>query len=405
MKRETMDRAHRTGSSGALGMRVAGMWATVLVSLLFGCAGPQPAHDLRTQPYRLDTDLVSRSISFENISGAPGMGGQAAGPTGVGRKGAPYREFQPGESFTIADIKGPGTIRHIWMTLRARRTPGLLRDIVIRAYWDGQEQPSIECPLSDFMGFAHGDSPAYQSAVHSVGERAGMNIWLPMPFRERAVFTLTNEGAVARNVFWQIDYTLGDAHPADIGRLHVWFNRENPTTLQRDFELMPRRTGKGRYLGAVIGIRALPENLARRHPKRYWWGEGEVKIYLDGDTKFPTICGTGAEDYVGLSFGIQQTPFLYNGCSLTETPFVSMYRWHLPDPIYWHEECRVTMQQIAWTGGEERLRETSDDWSCAGFWYEPIPSAPLPPMPDLAARTADLWPGPPPPSTDLPIPD
>ena len=158
------------------------------------------------------------------------------------------------------------------------------------------------------------------------------------------------------------------------------FRRENPTTPKCDFELLPRRVGKGRYLGALVGIRNV-------HPGQ-WWGEGEIKVYMDGDRDFPTLCGTGSEDYVCLSYGVQPTPYLYNGCSLDEKDFVSMYRWHLPDPVYWSKECRITIQQIAWQDG---LAETQDDWSCATFWYEPVPSAPLPPLPDVKARTADIW--------------
>jgi hypothetical protein len=171
-----------------------------------------------------------------------------------------------------------------------------------------------------------------------------------------------------------------------VGRLHVLFRRENPTTLKEDFELLPKRTGKGRFIGSVMGIRSLDTD--------YWWGEGEIKVYMDGDDMFPTICGTGSEDYVGLSWGIQPTPFLYNGCSLTQEGFVSMYRWHLPDPIYWKTDVRVTIQQIGFRG--RGLYERQDDWSCSSFWYETIPSEPLPAMPDVTARTTDIWPDPPP---------
>ncbi|MCB1128463.1 MAG: DUF2961 domain-containing protein, partial [Verrucomicrobiae bacterium] len=230
--------------------------------------------------------------------------------------------------------------------------------------------------LGDFMGFAHGKVMAYESAVHSVGRSAGMNLWLPMPFTKQARFTITNEGEKDVPFFYQIDYTLGDYHPQDTGRLHVLFRRENPTTLKQDFELLPARKGKGRFIGSVMGIRALEGN---------WWGEGEIKVYLDGDQEFPTICGTGSEDYVGLSWGIQQTPFRYNGCSLDDQGFVSMYRWHLPDPIFWQKAVRITIQQIGWKDG---LYERQDDWSCATFWYEPVPSRPLP---DVKARTTDLW--------------
>ncbi len=349
-------------------------------------------YDPVNRPYELKTGLVSRSISFENLSGAPGESGKAESLLGTGRKGAPMQMFEPDSMFVLCDISGPGTIRHIWMTgMRAQED---IRNIIIRAYWEGQSHPSIECPIGDFMGYAHGRVMAYQSAVHSCGKNNAMNIWLPMPFTKRARITLTNEGKNKVPLYYQIDYTTGDTHPDDAGRLHVLFRRENPTALKQDFTILPRRTGRGRYIGAVLGIRYEDKN---------WWGEGEIKIYMDGDTDFPTICGTGSEDYVCLSYGMQQTPFLYNGCSLndTENGYVSMYRWHLPDPIYWEKECRITIQQIGWSpegfkGHEDELPvnyglyERQDDWSSATFWYEPIPSAPLPDMPDAGTRTADL---------------
>jgi hypothetical protein len=345
-----------------------------LAGLPSSAAAPDPAWVLPA----LDTGLESRSISFENPTGARGEGGKAASNLGPGRKGAPARTVKPGETVTLCDIAGRGTIRHIWITMH--HDPETLRACVLRAYWDGQEQPSIECPVGDLMGVAHGKVMAYQSAVHSVGPNAGMNLWLPMPFTKRARFTFTHEGSKNTPLFYQMDYTLGDKHPRNVGRLHVLFRRENPTTLKQDFELLPQRRGKGRFLGALMGIRALEGD---------WWGEGEIKIYLDGDTEFPTICGTGSEDYVGLSWGMQQTPFLYNGCHLNQKGFVTMYRWHLPDPIYWQKDCRITIQQIGWKNG---LYERQDDWFCATFWYEPVPSAPLPAFPDVKARTANLWP-------------
>jgi hypothetical protein len=353
----------------------------LLTTLIAACAfssGAATAQNLVTEPYRLDTGLKSRSISFENPTGQPGQGGQAESNLGAGRKGAPCRDLKPGETVTLCDIKGPGTIRHIWMTMKP--DPETLRSCVVRVWWEGQEHPSIECPVGEFMGFAHGKVMPYQSAVHSCGEQAGMNLWLPMPFRNRARMTISNEGTNRTLLFYQIDYTIGDKHPADVGRLHTLFRRENLTTLKQDFELLPKREGRGRFLGSIIGVRAL---------QREWWGEGEVKVFMDGDKEFPTICGTGAEDYVGLSWGMQQTPFLFNGCSLNQKQFVSMYRWHLPDPILWEKECRITIQQIGYKEGG--LFERQDDWSTASFWYEPIPSAALPAMPDVEARTKDIW--------------
>jgi hypothetical protein len=334
--------------------------------------------DVISEPYLLDTGLVSRSICFENPTGAPGEGGKTASNLGAGRKGSPAITLTAGQEVQLCDIQGPGTIRHIWMT--TSNNPMNLRSLVIRGWWDGQAHPSIESPIGDFMGFAHGKVEPYVSAVHSLGRNAGMNIWLPMPFTTKARFTLTNEGKENVPLFYQIDYTISDKHPADVGRLHVLFRRENPTTEKRDFELLPKRTGKGRYIGALIGIRNVHPDL--------WWGEGEIKVYMDGDKDFPTLVGTGSEDYVGLSYGMQPTPYLYNGCNLDQNNFVSMYRWHLPDPIYWKKEARITIQQIAWQNG---LAEIQDDWSTATFWYEPIPSAPLPPMPNEEARTADIW--------------
>ncbi len=338
------------------------------------------------QIFDLGTGLVSRSASFENPTGEPGEGGQTASNLGVGRKGFPAKNIEAGETVILCDIPGSGTIRHIWMTGGFKDKPTALRSMVVRAYWENQEHPSIECPLGDFMGSSHGRVDAYQSAVHSTGINAALNIWLPMPFMEHAKITLSNEGGEDITLFYQVDYTIGDRHPETLGRLHVCFVRENPTTLTEDFEILPKRTGKGRFLGTVLGIRTLED---------HWWGEGEIKIYMDGDEKFPTICGTGSEDYVCLSYGMQQTPYFYHGCSRNQDGFISMYRWHIPDPIYWQQECRITIQQIGWSPDKRDqtghpLYERQDDWSSATFWYEPVPSAPLPEFPDLQCRLADL---------------
>lgn len=376
-------------------------------SSLVAFAAPDETTQLVGEPYRLDTGLHSRSISFENPTGEPGKGATAASPLGVGRKGAPAIVLHPGQEVQLADIEGPGTIRHIWMTMDAR--PAVFRGLVIRAYWDGQSHPSIEAPVGDFFGFAHGRTEAFQSAVHSVGEHYALNIWLPMPFTQRARITITNDSGARTSLYYQIDYTIGDHHAADVGRLHTLFRRENPTTVGKDFELLPERRGKGRFIGSVIGVKPHGPD---------WWGEGEVKIYLDGDKAFPTIAGTGAEDYVGLSYGVQQTPYLFHGANRV-TPAdgvpddglngeVSMYRWHLPDPIYWHSKIRVTVQQIGFSREQyyavpgatknpkdfkeikNGYKERTDDWSAATFWYEPVPSQPLPLMPGPEARLADL---------------
>ncbi|MHC4208055.1 MAG: DUF2961 domain-containing protein, partial [Planctomycetota bacterium] len=225
----------------------------VLCLTLFVVTLCQGAVDIVTEPYLLDTELLSRSISFENPTGAPGQSGKAASKLGAGRKGSPSITLNAGREVQLCDIEGPGTIRHIWMT--TSNSPLNLRSLVLRAWWDGQEHPSIECPIGDFMGFAHGKVMPYHSAVHSLGRNAGMNIWLPMPFTKRAKITLTNEGEKNVPLFYQIDYTIKDKHPDDVGRLHVLFRRENPTTLKEDFVMLPQRKNKGRFMGALIGIR------------------------------------------------------------------------------------------------------------------------------------------------------
>jgi glycerophosphoryl diester phosphodiesterase len=328
--------------------------------------------------YRLSPDREPRSISFENPTGEKGRGGMASSNLGVGRKGAPAKTLDPGETIVLCDIEGSGVIRHLWMT--TRNQPENLRSLVLRAFWEGQEHPSIECPLGDFMGFAHGTLGDYESAVHSVGEMAGMNFWLPMPFAKRARLTLSNERDARTRLYYQVDYTLEAlAETEDLGRLHVSFRREDPTTLGRDFEILSKRNGNGRFLGCVLGVRVLDST---------WWGEGEVKVYLDGDTEYPTLCGTGTEDYVGLSWGMQETPYRYHGCNLNREGFVSAYRWHILDPIEWKREIRITIQQLGWA--PDGYVERQDDWSAAAFWYEPVPSAPLPPFPASEALRIDL---------------
>ena len=337
------------------------------------------------KPYLLDSGLETRQISFENPDGARGNAGKASSNLGVGRKGAASRMGIPsGETVVLCDIEGMGTIRHIW--IGGSKTTIDNRGMVVRAWWDSQEHPSIECPLGDLMGFAHGLNIPYQSIAHSSDDGGARNIWLAMPFTERAKITLTNEiPNKTIDLWYYIDYTLGDEHPNDVGRLHVLFRRENPTSLKEDFEILPKRTGRGRYMGTVIGVRNL-------HPGK-WWGEGEVKMYIDGDTDFPTLCGTGSEDYVCQSYGVHERAYMYCGCSLNRNNYVSMYRWHLVDPVVWRRDCRITVQQIQWgrrEGDTPIFVETEDDWSCATFWYEPIPSETLPEMPLFEERVANL---------------
>lgn len=351
----------------------------LVLILLVGCGSAESFNDAAETPYLVNVPVESRSISFENPTGAKGKGGMAASRIGVGRKGAALKSISPGQSVTLCDVEGPGVIRRMWVTLEGKKEN--LLGFVLRGYWDEQETPSIEAPVGNFFGCAHGVASAYQSAVHAMTDTAGMSIVLPMPFTKNARFTVTNEGTKKDVPFYyQIDLTIHETLPEDVGRLHVAYRRENPTTLGKDFTILPKRTGMGRFIGCIIGI----NNVDKK-----WWGEGEFKAYLDGDDQFPTICGTGTEDYIGQAWGFHENAFLYGGVSLRRDWLWTLYRWHIKDPLYWKKDVRITLQQIgAGDEGGGGYYNKQEDVSAAAFWYEPIPSQPLEKMPDYAERIA-----------------
>ena len=292
-------------------------------------------------PSRIDRTLDSRAATFENPTGARGAGGQAHG----GRKGAPSRRLAPGERAVLADLAGPGTVRHIWMTFPPA-PPATMRAMVLEAFYDGAAEPSISVPCLDFFGLPHGRPVAYASALTSVQEGRGFNAYFPMPFNKGLRIELTNGAQRAMDLYYQVDYTLQPSLAEDAGFLHVSFRRENPTVLRRDFVIADGFHGLGRFLGCAVGVRTIDEAA--------WYGEGEVKVFRDGDRDFPTICGTGLEDYVGTAWGMGAHTAPYAGVPLDlkepgsrrNPDFVGFYRWHLPDPIVFERDLRVTIQQI-----------------------------------------------------------
>lgn len=298
---------------------------------------------LDQDPSRIDLSQRPRTISFENPSGAASAAGTAAG----GRKGAPFRMIDAGETVTLADIDGPGTVRHMWCTVPPMR-PEVLRALVLEVFYDGADAPSVSVPLPDFYGAVHGRPVPYASALQSTPEGRGYNSWIPMPFRRHLRIELRNASARSVQLYHQIDLTLGPVAD-DSGILHATFRRENPTELRRDFTIADGFTGPGRFLGCNVGVRVFHE------PSWFsWYGEGEVKMYLDGETT-PTWCGTGLEDYVGTAYGMGAHQTAYQGASLVlrepgssapNPDLVSFYRWHLPDPIVFERSLRVTIQQI-----------------------------------------------------------
>ena len=222
---------------------------------------------------------------------------------------------------------------------------------------------------------------------------------------------VTNEsGKDLEMFFYEVDWTIGDEHGPDTLWFHAHWRRENPTTLREDFVFLPHIQGRGRYLGVNFGVIA---DLSTYH--RTWWGEGEVKIFLDGDCGRPTLCGTGTEDYIGTGWGQNRYGNLYQGCPLADNARMhyGFYRLHIPDPVFFQREIRATIQQIGNAGaeGSEMLRrrglpvyygeeladldkygnfERQDDWSSCAWFYLDRPVNGLPAMAPVAERLADL---------------
>lgn len=297
-------------------------------------------------PAYIDPSIDSRAVTFENPSGARGSGGTAYG----GRKGAPNRLLEPGERVVLADLTGPGVIRHIWMTWLPA-PPERMRALVLEVFYDGSSAPSVSVPCLDFFGLPHGRPVPYHSALTAAHEGRGFNSYIPMPFRGAVRVEIANTASRRTLLYYQIDYTLQRELSPSLGYLHVTFRRENPTTLRRDFVIAAGLRGPGRFLGCNVGVRVID--------RAAWYGEGEVKVYRDGDTELPTICGTGLEDYVGSAWGLGAHCAPYAGAPLIVGPgadagsapaanpdFVGFYRWHLPDPIMYERDVRVTIQQI-----------------------------------------------------------
>ncbi len=398
-----------------------GVPGALLVALTLACSDPQPAPERDSRPAApgtgqptpteapsrravrvgiasLDTELpiippgvVSRAITWENRTGEAGAGGKSASDLGPGRKGSPcIGDLKNGATATLMDVDGCGVVRHIWITI-SDRSPEAMRNMILRMYWDGSAVPSVEAPIGDFFGVAHGQCRVLTTAYTTMTLGRGFNCYFAMPFGSHARVTIENDmpgGKAMGAVFFQIDYELRDRLPANTGRFHAQFRRENPTTQKRDYVVLDGAEGPGLFLGCVIGVRSLAP---------HWWGEGEMKFYMDGDADYPTICGTGTEDYFGAAWGMEEFQTPWHGCPImvkneqfTE-PLVSMYRFHEKDPVYFRKSLRAEIQQIGWGG---KLFERTDDWCSLAYWYQLKPVRTMPPFPDRAARTADVLPPP-----------
>ncbi len=338
----------------------------------------------------------SRSISPENPTGARGRGGQStdglaadsARELGQGWKVSPYIRIGGNETVTLAEIEGPGAIEHIWLTVH----PTHWRRLVLRMYWDGEETPSVETPLGDFFCSGWCVRCNVSSIPVAVNPAGGFNSYWHMPFRTSARITVENLSPdEVASFYFSIDYALTEI-PGDAAFFHAQWRRDNPLPSGEVHTILDGVIGQGHYVGTYIawGVN-----------NNGWWGEGEVKFYLDGDRDWPTICGTGTEDYFGGAwnfehpqgeYGLFSTPFLGlpqvimpDGLYQSQQRF-GMYRWHIPDPIRFRQELRVTIQALGWRStleGKRRYLPLQDDIASTAFWYQSEPHAPFPAFPSL----------------------
>jgi hypothetical protein len=306
-----------------------------------------------------------------------------------GRKGSPAFHLLAGERMVLAEEDGTaGVVRRIWMTL-SDLTPRMLRSLRLDMYWDGAAAPSVSAPLGDFFGACHGTMAAFESELLASPEGRSFVASVPMPFRSGMRIEVTNEGDEnLYMLFYEIAWTVGDEIGPDDLYFHAAWRAEAPTVSGRDFEILPAVRGRGRYLGAVIGVAADTASWGAS-----WWGEGELKVWLDGDTEHPSLCGTGTEDHVGTGWELGRFSHRAQGCHLADRERMryGFYRWHLADPVWFAREIRVTMQQIGSCGPDARARVLSDgrDVRCAGP-RAGMPLAGAPGAWNLFERS-DLW--------------
>lgn len=336
---------------------------------------------------------ISRSISPENFTGEKGKGGMcpleqgsarhAARDLGTGWKVNPFIVLQPGETFTIADIEGSGIIEHIWLT-----PTGRWRNTILRMYWDDQEQPSVECPVGDFFCMGWNEYAQLNSLAVCVNPGSAFNCYWPMPFRKRARMTLTNIAEEPVTMYYQIDYALCEV-AEDEAYFHAQFRRVNPLPYKGVYTILDGVKGRGKYVGTYMawGVN-----------NRGWWGEGEIKFYMDGDKEYSTICGTGTEDYFCGSYNFED-PHTHANYAAFSTPYsdlhqvitpdtlyssqfrFGLYRWHITDPIYFEQDLKVTIQALGWREGGRYL-PLQDDIASVAYWYQTLPTADFPTLPD-----------------------
>lgn len=339
------------------------------------------------------SDAETRSVTPENITGGKGTGamtepeegtaGAAARDLGRGWKVNPYLYAEPGETLVLADVRGCGAIKHIWLT-----AAGVWRKQILRFYWEDSEAPAVECPLGDFFACGWGKYAQVNSLAVCVNPGSAFNCYWTMPFRKGFRITLENLDTARTTVYYQIDYELKEL-PDRIAYFHAQFRRVNPLPYKEVFPILDGVEGQGHYAGTYMAWGVNNSG---------WWGEGEVKFYLDGDEEFPTICGTGTEDYFCGSYNFEN-PHSHDSYVVYSGPYAGlpqvltpdrlyrsqfrfgMYRWHLTDPVYFRENLRVTIQALGWRSGNRYL-PLQDDIAATAYFYLDRPCCRLPGLPD-----------------------
>ncbi|MCC6697014.1 MAG: DUF2961 domain-containing protein [Candidatus Hydrogenedentes bacterium] len=333
----------------------------------------------------------TRSISPENFTGAKGQGGMATEGTGAacardlgrGWKISPSVAIEAGQTFELADIEGPGAIQQIWMT-----PTGHWRHSILRIYWDGEESPSVETPVGDFFCMGWCRYAQVNSLAVCVNPGSAFNCYWEMPFRKRCRITFENIAQEKMVLYYQINYTLTEV-PEDAGYFHAQFRRVNPLPYKDVYTILDGVRGHGHYVGTYM---------AWQVNNTGWWGEGEIKFYMDGDREWPTICGTGTEDYFCGSYNFDRDGRYTEFCSAyAGLPQVirpdgtyqsqqrfGLYRWHIMDPIRFEQDLRVTIQALGWRSGQRYL-PNQDDMASVAFWYQAEPHAAFPALPDRDA--------------------
>jgi hypothetical protein len=342
------------------------------------------------------SDAKTRSISPENFNGEKGKGGMATTGTGAGPsrelgqkwKVSPSVVIKKHTVFTIANIDGPGAVQHIWMT-----PTGNWRYSILRFYWDDETTPSVEVPVGDFFCMGWGKYAPVTSLAVVVNPGSGLNCYWPMPFRKKCRITMENIDDADMVLYYQVDYTLTEV-PKDAGYFHAQFRRVNPLPFKKDYVLVDSIKGKGQYVGTYM---------AYGSNKNGWWGEGEIKFFMDGDTEFPTINGTGTEDYFCGAYdfdshsvnkaGVETSKYTEFSGPYTGLPQVirgdghyevaqrfGLYRWHIMDPIRFDKSLKVTIQDLGWHH-DGRYMPLQDDIASVVYWYQTEPHTPFPQLP------------------------